>query len=246
MPQPGDLVAQQRGRADQRVEAVALLDRAVADQREAVGAARGRAGGAWRRRWPRRPSSGRPSILRGVGAARATNVSRICSVQVIARSAKRMLGLLDRDQQPQTGWPARTAELHGEELRHALVQVEQDARAEQPRNGGGEHEGVRHRVHLYDVPAAPQVRAACRSTAAASAEDAVLQDVPRRARGALERERQPIDGDARRAARAAAARAGARRSGPPRGRRRPGPATSRRTRVSSGWKPWRITHTRAT
>ena len=149
-PQVGKLVAQERRRLDDRVLAVALLDRAVADDGEA---------GLARRRLVARPQRLRVGAVQHHGdALRGRAALDVQALQLLG-DGQRVVGEADRPllEALQHGrQPARAVERLGE-LRDRLLHVRDDARAEELRHDRREHEEVRHRVDLHHVVGPPDV-----------------------------------------------------------------------------------------
>ena len=190
-PQARDLLACDRDGTQERVMPVAALDGAVADQCERLGpACRGRV-----------PADVEDGFVGGVEhdldlllgrPARDERLPHLVGARdhVVGEADARLLGGRDESH---SRVARGHAELDAEEFRHALVEVEQDARTEQPRDGRREDERIRHRVHLHDVPAPPLVQHR-RGEAGREPEGGVLEQVARPAFDALVAERQAMDG----------------------------------------------------
>ncbi len=100
--------------------------------------------------------------------------------------------LLETLEEPHDGMRRPDPELGGEELGHALLQVEQHARAQQPREEAGEHQHVGQGVDLHDAVAAAQV-AGRDDDRRREEEGRVLRGVPRGPAALAVTQRDPVD-----------------------------------------------------
>jgi capsular exopolysaccharide synthesis family protein len=155
----GDVGGQEGDGADDGVDAVALLERAVAHEDELVAPVRARG---------RLPVGVEHSLVGGVeddldvlgpspsGHERRPHLLGAGDGAVGVADG----GLLDPTNDPDGGMLHADAELGGEELRKALVEVEKHASAQRPGHDGGEGERVRQGVHLHHpvAPAGVQAR----------------------------------------------------------------------------------------